>query len=60
MYTLGSAYASFEEHLKGSLKAGKLADIAVLGADITQVPPDQIRHIPVRWTLVGGRIRHGA
>jgi predicted amidohydrolase YtcJ len=60
MYTLGSAYASFEEHLKGSLRAGKLADITVLGADITQVPPDQIRHIPVRWTLVGGRIRHGA
>jgi predicted amidohydrolase YtcJ len=60
MYTLGSAYASFEEHLKGSLKAGKLADITVLGEDITRVPPEEIRNIPVRWTLVGGRIRHAA
>jgi len=60
MYTLGSAHASFEEHLKGSLKAGKLADIVVLGEDITQVPPEEIRHIPVRWTLVGGRVRHAA
>ena len=59
MYTLGSAYASFEENLKGSLKAGKLADITVLGADITQVPTGEIGHIPVRCTLVGGKIRHG-
>jgi hypothetical protein len=60
MYTLGSAYASFEEHLKGSLKAGKLADIAVLGEDITRVPPEEIRNIPVRWTLVGGRIHQAS
>lgn len=60
MYTLGSAYASFEEHLKGSLKVGKLADIVVLGEDITRVPPGEIRNIPVRWTLVGGQIRHAS
>jgi predicted amidohydrolase YtcJ len=60
MYTLGSAYASFEEHLKGSLKAGKLADITVLGEDITRVRSEEIRNIPVRFTLVGGQVRHQA
>ena len=58
MYTLGSAYASFEEHLKGSLKTGKLADITVLGEDITRVPPESIKDVPVRLTMVGGSIRH--
>lgn len=58
MYTLGSAYASFEEHLKGSLKAGKLADITVLGEDITRVPPESIKDVPVRLTMVGGSVRY--
>jgi predicted amidohydrolase YtcJ len=57
MYTLGSAYASHEEHRKGSLAPGKLADVVILGEDITQAPPESIADIPVTLTMVGGRVR---
>ena len=55
-YTLHSAHASFEADLKGSLEAGKLADLAILGADPTAVNPVEIAHIPVQGTVVGGRL----
>ena len=55
-YTLNSAYASFEENIKGSVEAGKLADLTVLGADPTRVVPEEILNIPVQGTLVGGRL----
>jgi hypothetical protein len=56
MYTLASAYAAFEERVKGSLEVGKLADMALLSADPTQVPPEEIREIRVEMTIVGGRV----
>ena len=59
-YTLGSAYATFEEHRKGSLEPGKLADFAVLSDDLTAVPPDQIADIRVLATAVGGELRYDA
>lgn len=55
-YTLWGAYAGFEEHLKGSLTPGKLADITVLTKDITAVPDDQIRDAKVAYTIVGGKV----
>ena len=55
-YTLNSAYASFEEHLKGSVEAGKIADLTVLGGDPTVVEASEIAHIPVHGTLVGGEL----
>lgn len=55
-YTLGSAYASFEEDRKGSVKVGNLADLTVLGADPTAIDPTQIRYVPVVATLVGGEV----
>ena len=55
-YTLYSAYASFEEGSKGSLVAGKLADITILGADPTRVDPAVIGQIPVQGTIVGGEL----
>jgi len=55
-YTLNSAYASFEETIKGSIEAGKLADLVVLGADPTRVPTEDIQHIPVQGTVVGGQL----
>jgi predicted amidohydrolase YtcJ len=55
MYTLGSAYAAFEEDSKGSITPGKLADLVVLDADPLAVQPEAIRDIRVVQTLVGGQ-----
>jgi predicted amidohydrolase YtcJ len=59
LYTQASAYASFEENLKGSIEPGKLADLVVLGADPRRVDPDGIKDIPVEMTVVGGEIKYG-
>jgi predicted amidohydrolase YtcJ len=53
--TLHGAYASFEEHEKGSLSPGKLADLAVLGRDPSKVDPFALIDIPIERTMVGGR-----
>jgi len=54
-WTLGGAYASFEEDRKGSIEPGKLADFVVLGADPTRVKPEVIKDIAVEKTFIGGR-----
>jgi predicted amidohydrolase YtcJ len=53
--TLHGAYASFEENLKGSLEAGKLADLVVLGRDPLQEDPKHLVDIPIERTMVGGK-----
>ncbi len=53
--TIHGAYASFEEHLKGSIEPGKLADLVVLGEDPRSVDPSSLINIPVERTMVGGR-----
>ena len=57
-YTLNSAYAAFEEELKGSIEVGKLADIVVLSRDIMTVPEEQIPTARVDTTILGGEIRY--
>jgi len=57
--TLG-AWAQREEHDKGSLEVGKLADLAVLDTDILQGDPAAIRQTRVIATAVGGAVRHAA
>ncbi len=54
-YTSGGAYASFEEHIKGKIAPGMLADFVVLGADPFDTDPATIQNIPVRATYVGGK-----
>jgi hypothetical protein len=53
--TLHGAYASYEEHLKGSIEPGKLADLVVLGRDPLREEPSSLVSIPVERTMVGGR-----
>ena len=55
-YTLGSAYAEFQEHRKGSLTAGKLADLVMLSKDVFSIPPREILETRPLLTMVGGRI----
>jgi hypothetical protein len=56
LYTQGSAWFSFEEHERGALAAGQLADLAVLSRDYLTVPLDEIGGIVSLLTMVGGRI----
>jgi predicted amidohydrolase YtcJ len=57
-YTINNAYASFEEDLKGSIVAGKLADITVLDRDIMTIPAEEILDTDVVYTIVGGEVRY--
>jgi predicted amidohydrolase YtcJ len=57
-YTYGSAYASKQEHRKGSIEPGKLADLTVLSEDPTAVSPDRIAGLEVLATIVDGEVRH--
>ncbi len=55
-YTMGSAYAEFDENIKGSLEAGKLADFTVLSRDIFHIDPAEIQNTRVDLTICDGRI----
>jgi predicted amidohydrolase YtcJ len=57
-YTVNSAYAAFEEDIKGSLTPGKLADITVLSKDLMTVPDDEILSTEVVYTIIGGETRY--
>lgn len=54
-YTLNSAYATFEEDIKGSIEPGKLADLTVISEDPTSVDPNRIKELSVEMTIIGGR-----
>ena len=53
--TMNNAYITWEEHLKGSIESGKLADFVVLSADFMTIPEDQILQLRPMATYVGGR-----
>ena len=55
-YTMGSAYAEFQEQEKGSITPGKLADMVLLSDDIFSIDPAKIRDVKVLKTMVGGKV----
>ena len=57
-YTLNNAIAAFEEDIKGTLTAGKYADIVVLSQDLLTVEEDKIPQTTVDITIVGGEIKY--
>ncbi|MEO1055126.1 MAG: amidohydrolase [Bacteroidota bacterium] len=57
-YTLDAAYGAFEENIKGSIEAGKLADFTVFTKDIMTVPESEILTSEIAHTIVGGKIAY--
>ena len=53
-YTLGSAYAEFQDHEKGSITPGKLADFVLLSEDVLRLPASDLQRVRVLRTWVGG------
>jgi len=53
--TVNSAWAFFEDDIKGSIEVGKYADLVVLGRDILTIDPLQIKDIPVLMTMTNGK-----
>ena len=58
--TMHGAYASFEENIKGSLVAGKLADFVILEKDPHEVDPDAIKEIRIVETVMDGLTTYAA
>lgn len=59
-YTFGSAHASFEEDMKGTLEPGKVADFVVLSRDIFSEEPSHIERTAVDCTVAGGQVAYAA
>jgi hypothetical protein len=55
-YTMGSAYAEFQDNVKGSITPGKLADFVILSDDILTISKEGIKDVKVLKTVVGGKI----
>ena len=51
-----SAYALFEEHIKGSITAGKLADLIILNEDPTKIKPHEIQELQIEMVILDGKI----
>ncbi len=59
-YTLNTAYAAYEEKIKGSLTVGKLGDFVVLSENLLTMDPDDIKDVKVLTTVVGGKVVYEA
>ncbi len=59
-YTRDAAYAAFEEEEKGTITAGKLADLTVLSRDLLTVPEAEIPGTEVVYTILGGKVVYAA
>ncbi len=59
-FTLGGAYTSFEENIKGSITPGKLADLVILSDNIYEISNDKIKDVKVEMTFLGGEVVYKA
>lgn len=59
-YTVGSAYAEFQEDEKGTITPGKLADLVILSRDIFKIDPKEIENVKVVMTIMDGRVVYEA
>lgn len=55
-FTMGGAYASFDEKIKGSIEPGKVADLVVLSRDILAISPAEIARVTVETTVFDGKV----
>ena len=58
-YTVGSAFAEFQENEKGSITPGKLADLVILSGDIFNIDLKEIDKVKVVMTIMDGRVVFG-
>lgn len=59
LFTIDSAYPSFDEKKRGSLEVGKYADMVVLDRNIYEIPPEEIKDAKVVCTIMDGRLCYG-
>ena len=57
---MGSAFAEFQENVKGSITPGKLADMVLLSDDVLNIDPAKLRNVKVVKTWVGGKLIYDA
>ena len=55
-YTMGGAYASYDERVRGTIRNGKYADMVVLDRDIFEIPAEEIKDAKVEMTVLNGEI----
>jgi len=60
LFTAGGAWISSEEARKGTLEAGKLADLVILNADYFSIPVDEVKDLESVLTMVGGKVVYAA
>jgi predicted amidohydrolase YtcJ len=56
MYTYNSAYAAFEEDIKGSIEVGKLADIVIASRNLLETDPEDLRDVEVLMSMIDGEV----
>jgi predicted amidohydrolase YtcJ len=59
-YTVGSAYAEFQDSVKGTITTGKLADLVILSSDIFKIDANEIENVKVLVTIMNGRVVYEA
>jgi predicted amidohydrolase YtcJ len=58
-YTMGAAFAEFQDSEKGSISPGKLADMVIVSDNIFELKPEAIRNVKVKTTIMGGKLVYG-